>query len=295
MFVLLTVAALIIVDRVIEIRQANIRQANYRVFEAACTPRVVGEQLLMVGSVIMIFTGLMPAEADDCSLETREVGGCFENVANALHMMIAPGILLSFSGLLLTIFASRAHKATLLKPAKSGWCGSVGFTVDSIPAQAKGAKRATVGLVCICLWSMVISVVFLARFLVGNGGGDSNEVDICINYKDAASCTGGTLNAHQLEIVENRTGGWQCIWNEDAPFWLESSCTRANCNLDDAVVGNRLRIYNEYIGLMYWLVTVWSGLLAVELLDVNWSNVEVLPQAKCGCCQNTLATISMEA
>jgi len=289
MFVLLTMVALIIVDRIFALRQSNIRQANYRVFEDACTPRLVGEQLMMVGVVVMMFTGILPAEADDCSLENRELGGCFENVANILHLMIGPGVMLSFTGLLLTIFASRAHKGNVLpggvggSPAKSGWCGSVGFTVDTIPGKAKAAKRATVGLLCICLGSMLISVVFLILFLVGNGGRDSNKVDICINYKDAASCTGGTLAAHQLEIAENRTGGWQCIWNEDAPFWLEGSCTRDNCNLDDAVVGNRLRIFNEFIGLLYWIIAIWSGLLAVELLDVNWSNVEVLPGTKCGC------------
>jgi hypothetical protein len=58
-----------------------------------------------------------------------------------------------------------------------------------------------------------------------------------------------------------KTSSWQCVWNEDAPFYLESACTQFDCNFDNNVVDNRKSIYQEYLGLIYCLIALVSGLL----------------------------------
>jgi hypothetical protein len=67
-------------------------------------------------------------------------------------------------------------------------------------------------------------------------------------------------------------------------MWIESPCTLKDCNKNEQLDNNRESILNEYLGLVYCLLSMVSGLLAVELLDTDWECLEKTPETKCKCC-----------
>ena len=74
------------------------------------------------------------------------------------------------------------------------------------------------------------------------------------------------------------TDGWQCQWNAQAPF-VFAPCTRIACDVGGRLHRNKMAIVYEYLGLIYGVYGMLTGVATIRLLDARMYGAQPAPAA----------------